>query len=101
MKNKLLIWEQHYDVVHHIEIIDRADLEAYVIHWTAKFLHDANSRGNILYRYVSHKIEEHHEVVNIKFEHLGYQAGQTAYPGGEYWGGFKFIELEKISTWKP
>jgi hypothetical protein len=100
MKDKLLIWEQNYDVCSFYETIDKADLEAYIIHWVAKYLHGANSKGHILHKYISHNVREH-GTVDIKFEHFGYRVGETVYPPAEYWDGFSFIDLEKQPTWKP
>ena len=99
MKDKLLIWEQNYDAVSHTEIVDKNDLEAYIMAWVEKYIHSANSSKHIVHKYISHNVRDH-GTVDIKFEHFGYQVNETIYPPAEYWDGFNFIELEKMPVWQ-
>jgi hypothetical protein len=106
MKDKLLIWNQEYDVVNFTCIINRDDLNAYIMSWVAGFLDQANNRENRypelvtfpVYKYLEYKIQPHGSV-NVKFEHDGYTAGERIYPPDEYWGGFNFLDLNEQITW--
>lgn len=99
MKNKLLIWEQDYDVTSFYEIIDRSELEDYTQDWISKHIEHQNKY--MPHRYLSHNINHEQGTVNIRFEHdeYGNKGDGTKFPGGEYWKGFNFIELDKMPTW--
>lgn len=99
MTNKLLIYEQQYDVIGFYHIINKEDLEAYTQDWINNYIETANKPGHITYNYVSHETTE--DSVNVNLAHGEYVAGGRQYPADKVVVGFNFIELDKMPQWKP
>lgn len=99
MENKLLIYEQDYDVVSHNCIIEKSDLEDFIQERITKFLEQSNTAGYITYAYISHDIKLEEGYVTIVFRHSGYECGGTTYPPDNYQDSFCFIELDKMPIW--
>lgn len=96
MKDKLLTWEQDYDVTNHTCIIEKNELEDYIKYWIETYI---QRHSNFTMKYVSHAIHPHGQV-SIKFERGPYISAGRNYPEGIEHGGFNFIELDKMKIWK-
>lgn len=94
MKDKLLIWEQHYDMVEHLHIIDKGQLEDFIKEWVNKYIERAKS---VKHEYRSHKIKG--ECVDILFHQHEYAVEGRLFPARTFYDGFQFIELEKTPIW--
>lgn len=99
MINKLLIYEQQYDVVGFYHVIDKEDLEAYAQNWIKEYVENANKSGHITYKYISHKLED--GAVDVQLEHGEYLAGGRHYPSAQVTVGFNYIELDKMPRLVP
>lgn len=100
MKDKLLIFEQEYDVISFYEIIERDELESYTQEWIDKHIEHQNNY--MPHRYLHHNINTESGTVSVRFEHdeYGDRGDGSKFPAGEYWKGFSYIDLEKIPVWK-
>lgn len=100
MRNKLLLWDQNYDITNFYEIIDRDDLEDYIQEWIEKYIKHNNTYAT--HKYLLHKINKESYQVQIKFEHgvHGSRGDGSQFIVDEYWTGFDFIELDKMPIWK-
>ena len=97
MENKLLIWSQDYDITNHYCIIDKNLLNDYIKYWVDSYIKE-HQFAQI--KYLSHSITVF-DYVDIKFERGEYISKDRVFPAEIIYAGFGFIELNKITTWKP
>lgn len=99
MKNKLLIYSQEYDIIHHKCIIDKNDLEAYIQNHVKEFTKDSSKR-TVLFDYISHEVRWDQSKVVIKYLQHAYTVLNSTYKEQDYYDGFDFIILDKMPEWK-
>lgn len=92
-----LIYEQNYDMISFMEIIDEKDLEAYTLEYIKKFID--RSEETVPMRYVSHKLQDN-GYMHMLFEHSSYGSNNKQIPGGVIHEGFNILDLEKMPVWK-
>lgn len=87
MENKLLIFEQNYDIVDFQCIIHKDDLEDYIKNWTDNYI----KKYPILLKYKTHFYKD--GVVTVEFFHPE-KYGET------FFVGFDYLELNNIPVWQ-
>lgn len=95
MTDKLLIYEQNYDMLDFNVILDQDQLEDYIQEWIEKYI---KRHSTIKIEYRSHKIAN--GTVSIQLFQNQYEVMGRLFPAKVFYDGFNFIELEKMPTWK-
>lgn len=95
MDNKLLIYEQNYDLLSFYYIIDKNELEDYTQEWIKNFI---DRHKTVKFEYKKHVIKD--GTVRVQFFQHAYEVGKIKYEAQDYWDGFDYLELKHISEWK-